>query len=182
MKKYRVLSLILLVAMIQGCAYNEMTYFRKHGATLEDERRDWGLCGGNFLADQQVSPIINREALTCMSKKGYLTINDYYEEQFISFQRLTRDNSPPTVSQMEACGYRMYKASNTCKGHWFVLTSDLPKVTQCMSRYGYEPTIPRFGKTVRLVEDPTKLHPVFCTFLSPKNRRGDPSLSGNRLE
>ena len=184
MPKYCSLFLLSLIVLVQGCAYNEMTYFRKHGATLEDERRDWGLCGGNFLADQQLSPVIQRGALTCMREKGYLTLNDYYEENFISFQSLNRENASPTLKEMEQCGLRTYKAKEkkACSGTRFVLTSDLAKVTQCMKLNGYEPTIPRFGKVVRLVDDPSKLHPNFCVFLSPKNRRGGVSFGGTRLE
>lgn len=186
MKFHRLFFPVVFMCLLsQGCANKEMTYFRKHGASVEDERREWGLCGGNFLSDGQVSPITKRHAIECMKDKGYLTLNDYYEEQLISFYKANSTKVWPSVEEMDACGFsitRKDQVDRSCSGIRYILSDRLPKVTQCMTGFGYEPIIPRLGNDFRIIKDPAKLPRLFCLYYSPKSGKGGVSLGGWRLE
>lgn len=84
---------VSLGATLVGCGASEATFFRKHGATVKEERVDWGLCGGNFQPGGAVRPNFDPELLRCMQAKGYATINNYYVEDFVWWMHRTEEES-----------------------------------------------------------------------------------------
>ena len=172
-----VLSLIL-----QGCAYNEMTYFRKHRATVADERKDWGLCGGNFLPDGQVQPVMDADILKCMSGKGYQSLNDYYVEQQISFINRAKPSSFYIASEiLDKCGFSQLR-EGICKHEAYILKKNLSRVMNCMSTNGYEAALPRYKSAYRIIENDRQLGRDFCLSLTPRSGKGGVSLGGARWE
>lgn len=166
---------------IQGCAYNEMTYFRKHGATVPDERREWGLCGGNFQPDGQVWPTIDTSALKCMSEKGYQSLNDYYVEQQISFINRSNPDSIYIDNEiLEQCGFR--RVDGLCKTERYIPKSQLSRIIRCMSGRSYEVTLPRYKSAFRIIENDRGLSPNFCLTMTPRNGKEGVSLGGWRFE
>lgn len=168
---------------LQGCAYNQMTYFRKHNATVADERTDWGLCGGNFLPDGQVRPAMDANVLKCMSEKGYQSINDYYVEQQISFMYRANPSKFYIDSEVEdKCGFGRLRESFFCKTEAFILKRNLPRVIACMSTNGYEAILPRYKSAYRIIDDERKLSKDYCLSMTPRSGKGGVSLGGARLE
>lgn len=66
---FPILVLILMLSACVGQRYDIV----KTGVSEEQERQDWGLCGGNF--DANGNPEINTEerdvVFNCMKQKGY---------------------------------------------------------------------------------------------------------------
>jgi len=180
--KYRYSYIFLLVVILQGCGYANMTYFRKHQATIEDERRDWGLCGGNFFPDGKVRPALDAKTLECMNKKGYETINDYYVEQHIGF--MNRQNPSKSYIESEilaACGFRWHQ-DGICQNEPYIFKDRLAAAVKCMSRNGFEATPPRYKHGFRIVDGLRPPESLFCTSLTPRNKKGGVSLGDWRLE
>lgn len=182
MNKYVTYILLMFALLLEGCAYKEMTYFRKHTATVDDERRDWRLCGGSFLPDGQVSPNVDPKVLQCMNEKGYQSLNDYYEEQQISFvNNLGPDPWYVPGNILDACGFRRLK-DGICGSTYYVEKYDIAKVMRCMSSHGYRAVPPRYKSSFRIIESKTPPNSNFCLYLTPKNGKGGVSLGGRRLE
>lgn len=183
--KRQIYTALSIFAMLfaQGCAQQGMTYFRKTQASVADERRDWGLCGGNFLANGEVLPKMTPKVLICMRDHGYQSINDYYVEQQLSFI----DNVNSTVisifdTQIDQyqCGFR--RTQGLCKVEPYIPRSRLSNVISCMSSNGYEATLPRYKSAFRIIEDTQEVSPNFCLALTPRSGNGGVSLGGWRLE
>lgn len=169
--------------VLQGCAYNQMTYFRKHKATVADERTDWGLCGGNFLPDGQVQPVMDTKILKCMSDKGYQSLNDYYVEQQISFMYRADPTKFYIDSEVEdKCGFSRLRESFACKTYAFILKRNLSRAMACMSANGYDAILPRDKSAYRIIDDDRKLSQNFCLSMTPRSGKGGVSLGGARLE
>lgn len=62
---------VLLVAILAGCV--QRYDLDKPGITGEQERIDWGLCGGDFLPGGriQIAGEDSGAVLACMREKGY---------------------------------------------------------------------------------------------------------------
>ena len=180
---YLCFSVAVLSLVIQGCAYKEMTYFRKQGATVAQERTDWGLCGGNFLPDGQVRPEMDANVLKCMSEKGYQSINDYYVEQQISFMYRANPSKFYIDSEVEdKCGFSRLRESFFCKHEAFILKRNLSRVIACLSTNGYEAILPRYKSAYRIIDDERKLSKDYCLSMTPRSGKGGVSLGGARLE
>ncbi len=180
-----ILSSLFAVLLLQGCGYAQMTYFRKHSASMTDERRDWGLCGGNFLANGQLKAVIDKDILRCMTDKGYLTLNDYYVEQQVSFvSRRTPEKTYIEPEIIRICGFSQLdrKSKMPCQAEPYILKSQQASVVKCMSGHDFEPTLPRQGTAFRIIPDQDKVHPHFCLSLTPRNGKGGVSLFQTRWE
>lgn len=171
-----------ILLFVKGCAYKEMTYFRKHGATVTDERTDWGLCGGNYLPDGQLESLVNTDILKCMSEKGYQSLNDYYFEQQISFvNRMAPTSVYIPFEILDNCGFN-YLHKGVCSQERYILKHKVSQVIQCMSHHGYEATLPRYKLAYRIIEERRGPSPNFCLALTPKNGKGGISIGGRRFE
>ncbi|MBN8462456.1 MAG: hypothetical protein J0M01_06525 [Dechloromonas sp.] len=176
------LSVAVLSLFMEGCAYKEMTYFRKPNATVAEERTDWGLCGGNFLPDGQVQPVMDEKLLNCMSKKGYQSINDYYVEQQISFKNRANPTSFYIASEtVDNCGFS-HLSEGLCKHERYILKRNLSRAIACMSANGYEATLPRYKSAYRIIDNDRQLSGSFCLSLTPRSGKGGVSLGGARWE
>jgi hypothetical protein len=178
-----VLVLLPVLLGLQACGYREATYFRKHEATLEDERRDWGLCGGNFYPSGRLIPVISPPVLKCMHEKGYLTMNDYYEEDHIAF--IDSKNPEETLiseDDRNACGIKNTGRDSICWIQNYIVKDTLPNVIKCMRRRGFEPALPKNKSGYRLIDNERTLSKLYCLTLSPKNKKGGISLFQWRVE
>lgn len=182
-RKKLIIFLLPVLFGLQACGYREATYFRKNKATLEDERREWGLCGGNFYSNGRLSPVISVPVINCMHDKGYLTMNDYYEEDHISFlNSKTPEETFIYEDDRNACGIKNTIKNSICEGQSYIVKDTLPNVIKCMRRRGFEPALPRNKAAIRLIDDEKTLSNTYCLTLSPKNKRGGISLFQWRLE
>ncbi|MEO5669860.1 MAG: hypothetical protein ABIR26_04125 [Ramlibacter sp.] len=181
MKLAIVLSCAAALVLV-GCAYGNMTSFRKHGASLEDERRDWGLCGGDFHTNGAPRVTPDGKVVGCMRNKGYQTLNDYYVEQKVSFVNLRNPEKKyvPTEA-LEQCGFSQFEKKGLCS-EFFVEKAKLPATIRCLSSWGFEPTIPDQGGGFRIVDDVRALPPNFCLYLTPRNGKGGVTFNGWRWE
>jgi hypothetical protein len=181
-KQITILFLMSILLFVQGCAYREMTYFRKHGATVADERADWGLCGGNYLPGGQLESLVNSDILKCMSEKGYQSLNDYYFEQQISFvNRMNPTSFYIPFDVLDKCGFN-HLQKGVCSQERYILKQRVSQVLRCMSFHGYEATPPRYKSAYRIIEERRGPSPNFCLTLTPKNGKGGISLGGWRFE
>lgn len=181
--KYIYYPVLIIILVLEGCGYANMTYFRKHQATIEDERRDWGLCGGNFLPNGNITASMDAKVLKCMSKKGYETINDYYEEQHIGFVNREDPGKLYIDSQvLQECGFEKRKEKNSICPDYYIYKSKLSAVVACMSRKGFDATPPRYKHGFRIIDGLSPPDPLFCTSLTPRNKKGGVSLGDSRLE
>ena len=131
------LALISLASLFtSGCSSPQATYFRKHGGTVNDERVAWGLCGGNFFENGALHPIRSNKVLECMERKGYQTINEYYEETLVAW---IKEDSASEVfwdySDLKECGARS-TVQGVCKHSLFILRSEFSSVSICMKQKG----------------------------------------------
>ncbi len=173
--------LLLSLLLLTACAMNESTYFRKYEASLGDERREWGLCGGSFFPSGQLRPEVTSTVIECMRRKGFETINDYYLEEHVGFIR--KDNLEDYYigsDVLEACGMHWLSDESTfCKTYGYIPRRSLPSFVNCMARNGYELTLPRYKLGFRVVDDPPPDR-NFCMVLTPRNQKGGVSLGNAR--
>ena len=178
------LTIVVAIVLVQavGCSSNRATYFRKHGNTIDQEREAWGLCGGNFFKDGTLKPLNDERILSCMEKKGYKTINAYYEETFVSW---TRAKSGKEIffnrDDVLACGARLLP-KGLCKETPFILSSELNSVNRCMEKKGYALSIPRYKLGIRIYDNLAKIERNFCLYYTPVNKKGGVSLGNWRME
>jgi hypothetical protein len=173
---------ILVALFLSACATNQSTYFRKHQATLADERKDWGLCGGDFFPSGALKPEISEEVLHCMRGKGYETLNDYYVEEHVGFVR----NDNPEDFRLEpgvlrTCGVR-WPEKGLCSYQGYIPKRILQDFVKCMSSYGYQVALPRWKLGIPVVDDRRDFDPLFCMYLTPRNSKGGVSLGNRRVE
>jgi len=176
----RYLLIGVFASFLVSCASSQATYFRKLNASVEDERRDWGLCGGDFYPSGLVKPQVSESILQCMVSKGYETLNDYYIEEHIGFVRRDKlEDYYIPIATLSNCGMTWLESGAICKHQGFVLRETLPSFVNCMSRAGYALALPRYKMGILIVNDLDTLSPLFCAFLTPRNQQGGMSL-GNR--
>ena len=66
----RIACLVLVLAAAGGCV--QRYDLEKPGGTAEQERMDWGLCGGDYLPGRlQIAAEDSEAVLECMREKGY---------------------------------------------------------------------------------------------------------------
>lgn len=154
--------------LIGGCATHQTAHFRKPGASLEAERTDWGLCGGNFYPSGIVRAEADATVLKCMREKGYLTHNEYYVEQYVEFVNRVRPES--SAGKHEAglsCGM-LLTTTGFCQGRAYIPRSRLPGFIQCMSTRGFDEVLPHDGFALRILEHGQVLDGNFCILRTRK--------------
>jgi hypothetical protein len=183
MKQVALVVSLVAAIMLTGCAGNKMTSFRKHGASMEDERRDWGLCGGDFHANGRLRTTPNGTVVECMRDKGYLTLNDYYVEQHISFVNVRQpEQGYVPTDTLQACRFLQLDKGLCSRGVFFLTKANLAASIKCMSSRGFEPTVPDQGSGFQIVDNVRTLSPNFCLSLTPRNQMGGVRFNGWRWE
>ena len=178
--KIFVWPMVLLVLV--GCSATESTFFRKHGASREQERIDWGLCGGNFLENRMLEPSTDPTLLNCMRSKGYSTFNEYYYESKIEWRKKDNKSEEPLVSLLKNCGVLEMKQPSSCEGYIYLYRQDLPAISTCLNQNGYEPSLPRQKGGIFIFDKNERVDGNFCLYLSPRNKKGGISFGAYRLE
>ncbi len=181
-KLFFVVILLTVMFILGACTSTRTTYFRKYGATVEDERIAWGLCGGNFFENGVPQPVMSKEVLGCMESKGFQSVNSYYAENLVAWTR-PDSNGVYTrhYNELKDCGARRY-SKGLCKGNLFILQSEFNEINRCMSTKGYVAAIPRNRGGIRVFKQLNEVSSNFCLYLTPKNEKGSMSFGDWRLD
>ena len=186
-KKWKALLIVSFSLSVlltcSACSSTRATYFRKNGATVEDERVAWGLCGGNFYENGIPKPVMTKGVLECMGSKGFQSVNSYYTETLVAW---TRPDSNGVYTrhydELKDCGARLF-SKGWCKGNLFILKSEFNEINRCMSTKGYIAAIPRNRGGIRVYNmELDKVDSNFCLYLLPKNKKGGLSFGDWRLD
>lgn len=166
--KFIFVMALATTSLITSCSTMQLTPMRRANASMSDQRRDWGLCGGNFLPNGMVRPDYGASVIACMRSKGYQTLNDYYVEQHVDFSNINDRYVYAPKDVLRQCGVQ-YVADTLCSNQGYVMRSRLPQVSSCMQRKGYSLSLPQsFVDSVRILEDNKPFSPLFCLDMTHK--------------
>lgn len=174
--------MLMTILIISACSSTRTTYFRKYGATVEDERVAWSLCGGNFYENGAPHPVKSKGVLGCMENKGFQAVNSYYTETLVAWT-IPDSNGVYTrhYNELKDCGARHFP-KGLCEGNLFILQSEFNEINRCMSTKGFVAAIPRNRGGIRVFKQLDEVSSNFCLYLTPKNKKGSMSFGDWRLD